>query len=145
MDEYLKQARDFLNRANATLAIKRTGIVDRFPGDDEPTGKRYKYRCRLSREGKSYTFNFYGSIVGFEKGEYVNEYDVLATMVKSDPGTFKDFCREYGYEQFDDEERLRNKKSLKIYKAVCKEWDGLCRVFDDFKNQEIYDKFCEIW
>lgn len=145
MNEYLKQARDFLNFAGATLSIKRVGIVDRFPFDDEPTGKRYKYRCRLSREDKSYTFDFYGSIAGFEKGESVNEYDVLATMVKSDPGTFEEFCWEYGYKQFDVENYCESKKSLKTYKAVRKEWKGLCRVFDEFQNRAIYDKFCEIW
>lgn len=145
MNEYLKQARDFLKATTARLTIARVGVVDRFPGDDNRTGMRRKYRCRLSREGKSYTFSFYGSVAAFEKGEDVNEYDVLAALVKSDPGTFKNFCREYGYKPIDEDFGGTNKKSLEIYKAVCKEWGGLCRVFDDFQNQEIYDKFCEIW
>lgn len=145
MNEYVRQARDFLKAANAQLTIEHVGTVDRFPGDEERTGNRRKYRCRLSREGKSYTFSFYGSITRFKEGEDVNEYDVLAAMVKSDPGTFEDFCWEYGYNPIDEDFDGTNKKSLKIYKAVCKEWQGLCRVFDEFQNQEIYDRFCEIW
>ena len=57
-------------------------------------------------------------------------YDVLACLTKSDPGTFKDFCWEYGYS--DD-----SISALKIYTAVQNEWADLCRIFTPEQLEEL--------
>jgi len=60
-------------------------------------------------------------------------YDVMACLTKYDPGTFADFCAEYGYE----EDSL---KALKTYMAVQKEWSDLQRLF----NTEELEHLAEI-
>lgn len=58
------------------------------------------------------------------------EYDILACLTKDDPGTFSDFCFEYGYS--DDSIKARN-----IYFAVQKEWSDLRRIFTKKQLEEL--------
>ena len=51
-------------------------------------------------------------------------YDVLACLTKYDPGTFKDFCADFGYS--DD-----SIKALETYRAVQEEWQEVNRMFGD--------------
>lgn len=51
-------------------------------------------------------------------------YDVLACITKSDPGTFNEFCYEYGYNN-------DSIKALETYRAVQEEWSGVRRMFGD--------------
>jgi hypothetical protein len=51
-------------------------------------------------------------------------YDVLACLTKYDPGTFYDFCSEYGYS--DD-----SIKAEKVWRAVTDEWREVERLFKD--------------
>lgn len=48
-------------------------------------------------------------------------YDILTCCTKSDPGTFADFCCEYGYDS--------GIKARKIYDAVVAEWQSVNRFF----------------
>lgn len=51
-------------------------------------------------------------------------YDVLSCITKYDPGTFNEFCSEFGY----------NNDSLKdfaTYQDVCKEYENVYRLFSD--------------
>jgi hypothetical protein len=78
--------------------------------------------------GKSGEVNGYkishgmGSIQKIRKAP--TAYDVLACLTKNDPGTFEDFCADYGY---DDDSR----KAEGIYREVQKEWANVERVFGD--------------
>lgn len=51
-------------------------------------------------------------------------YDVLACLTKYDPGTFKDFCADFGYS--DD-----SIKALETYREVQEEWAEVKRMFED--------------
>lgn len=51
-------------------------------------------------------------------------YDVLACLTKYDPGTFENFCSDFGY----DSDSI---SALKTYKAVCKEWQKVDLLFGD--------------
>lgn len=51
-------------------------------------------------------------------------YDVLTCLQKYDVGSFEDFCSEFGY---DDDSR----KAKKTYKAVVKEYDKVCSLFNE--------------
>lgn len=62
-----------------------------------------------------------------------NIYDVMSCVTKYDPGSFEDFCCEYGY----DDDSIR---ALKIYKAVCDEWQKMCQIF----TEEDMEKLREI-
>lgn len=50
-------------------------------------------------------------------------YDVLACLTKYDPGTFEDFCSEYGYDE-------DSRTAERIYIAVQNEFANLKRIFD---------------
>lgn len=50
-------------------------------------------------------------------------YDVLACLTKYDPGTFEDFCAEYGYDE-------DSRTAERIYVAVQNEFANLKRIFD---------------
>jgi hypothetical protein len=49
-------------------------------------------------------------------------YDILACLSGYDPGTFRQWCDEYGYD-------TDSMKAHKIYMAVQEEWEGMCRLF----------------
>lgn len=53
-----------------------------------------------------------------------NCYDVLACLTKYDPGTFENFCGEFGYD-------TDSRKAKKTYKAVRKEYQNLRALFTD--------------
>lgn len=58
------------------------------------------------------------------KGTEPTDYDVVACLEKYDVGSFEDFCREFGYDE-------DSKKAEKIYIAVVKEYDNMCKLFSD--------------
>ena len=89
-----------------------------FQGDK---GTRDIYNITLKRGQRKYTFKFGQSIA---KGS--NEptlYDVLARLQKYEVGTFEDFCDEFGYDN-------DSRNALKTYKAVVKEYDKMCSLFN---------------
>jgi hypothetical protein len=51
-------------------------------------------------------------------------YDILACLQKYDVGSFLDFCSDFGYNE-------DSKKAQKIYHAVCKEYDNVCKIWND--------------
>ncbi len=131
MSDHEKQATDFLTKTNTTFKAEflRHG---KYFGEDKET--RDIYQVTLARGDRSYTFTFGQSIndSGYKlyrkDGQLVRTlpaaYAVLASITKYEPGNFKDFCSEYGYD-----EDSRNAK--RIYKAVCDEWMNIQRLFSD--------------
>lgn len=120
MSEYENNAITFANKHGIKLHILDQEFRPYFLGDKEP---RSVFKCRLTRKGKQYTFNF-GQALAYP-GEAPSMYDVLSCLTKADPGDYEDFCFEYGYDIYNRE------SSEKIYKAVIKEWDAVNRMFDD--------------
>ena len=59
-------------------------------------------------------------------------YDVLACLTKNDPGTFEDFCSDFGYDQ-------DSRTAEKTYKAVCKEWTDVCRLWSDTEIEQMQE------
>ena len=57
-------------------------------------------------------------------------YDILACMTKYDPGTFDEFCSEFGYDEY-------SKTADKIYIAVIKEYKQLERIFTTEQMEEL--------
>lgn len=90
---------------------------------------RYVFKCRLTRNGKRYTFEFGQSLYNGSKEPTM--YDVLACLTKSDPGTFEDFCDEFGYD-------TDSRRAERTYKAVCKEYAAVERLFGDVMD-ELYE------
>ena len=59
-------------------------------------------------------------------------YDVLSCLTKSDPGTFEDFCSEFGYDE-------DSRKAEKIYNAVVDEWKNVCALFTDEEIEQLQE------
>lgn len=62
-----------------------------------------------------------------------SEYSVLACLTKFDPGSFEDFCSEYGYDS-------DGKTADRVYADVKEEWLNVCRIWSDSEIEEL----CEI-
>ena len=82
---------------------------------------RYVFKLQLCRGKKKYTFDFGQSIA--EGNNEPTLYDVLACLQKYEVGTFENFCDEFGYD-------LDSSSAKKTYKAVVKEYDKMCSLFN---------------
>lgn len=120
MSEYVKQAEKFAQKNGVKLTFIGQPEYKKHFADDKQ--HRFVFKCRLSRGGKSYTFDFGQSINN--GSEDPNIYDVLTCLQKYDIGTFENFCSEFGYDQ-------DSRTAERIYKAVLKEFAGVERLFSD--------------
>jgi hypothetical protein len=100
------------------------------------TQERYIFKLKLSKGGKQYTFRFGQSIA--KGGEEPTLYDVLSCLQKYDVGTLKSFGIDYGYTDPTYYKGLDDKginkeieKVVKLYKAVCREYAAMQRLFTD--------------
>lgn len=118
MSEYTKQANDFANKYGVKLSVlsHRWGVM----WNDKQL--RCIFKMRLTRNRKTYTFEFGQSIMNGSKEPTM--YDVLSCVQKYDCGTFENFCAEYGY---NDDSRTAER----TYKACCKEYASMERLFSD--------------
>ena len=116
--DYQQQAIDFAKKHGVKLEILNEEYKKHFVDDKE---ERMVYKCKLSRNGKQYTFDFGASIANPQEPTL---YDIFACLQKYDVGSFEDFCGEFGYDE-------DSRKAEKIYHAVCKEFEGVDRLFGD--------------
>lgn len=128
MSEYVKQAKDFLAKANAKMQITPLGVEQNKKWNEKCF--RNTYRVTITTQNGNMWVKFWDSINNKEKGLKPNEYDVLACLQKYDVGTYKDFLSEFGY---DPEDR----HSKEIYKACVSEYERLCRIFTDEQMEEL--------
>lgn len=59
-------------------------------------------------------------------------YAVLTCLQKYDPGTFENFCSEFGYD-------TDSRKAVSTYKAVCKEWQNINKLFLDSEIEQLQE------
>jgi len=130
MNDYKKQADDFLKKANATIEIKKAERQQDplWHKDGEDYG--YMYNITIKREGKrDWKFNFWGSVADKKAGEFSpSSYDILACITKYNPGTFSVFCSCYGYDE-------DSKTAEKTFIAVVNEWNECERMFSDLMDE----------
>lgn len=128
-NNYHKQAEDFLDKTGTTFEAKFLYNGPYFP-DDKENRNVYEIKLSRSRLGRSYTFRFGQSIArsGSGKREIPTAYDVLACITKFDPGTFKDFCANFCYDE-------DSRKAFDIYLKVQDEWDNINRLFGDVLDE----------
>jgi len=119
MNEYEKQAKDFLKATSTTLKIEFEGYKSHFVDEEQ---KRNVYKVTLTNQRGEYVFKFGDSINNYEKCLKPTTYDVLACLSGYEPEDYKDFCDSYGYE-------AEENKSEEIYHLVLKEWEGLTQIF----------------
>ena len=116
MNEYEKQAQDFLESTGTELTVEYDGYRKYFPDDKE---KRSVFEFTLRRAGKEYVGTFGQSIA---KGNKMpTPYDILACLDYWQ-STFSEFCGECGYS-------ADSISALNMYNAVIKQSEGLKKLF----------------
>lgn len=108
--EFELQGKQFLEETGTTMEVGEPEFGLHFHDDKKP---RYRFPVTFKRGKKRFKFIFGQSYALDDK--VPTAYGVLAVLTKSDPGTFENFCSEFGY---DGDSRTAES----IYKAVCKEW-----------------------
>lgn len=128
-DSYDEMAEQFLKDTKTKFSVKWIGYRKHFVDDKQC---RHIFLCTFKRNGKQFSVNFGQSIAA--GGKTPNAYDVLSCLQKYDVGGLSDFCSDFGYDE-------DSKKAEKIYNAVCKEFDNVCKIWTDEeieRLQEIY-------
>lgn len=118
--DYQANALDFAKRHGVKL-----NVIDYWYGTMPYWGDgvtRCVFTMQIVRDHKHYTFSFGQSIA--KGSEKPTMYDVLARLIKYDPGTFENFCSDFGYD-------IDSRDSVRTYRAVHKEWRAVDRLFDD--------------
>jgi hypothetical protein len=126
--DFQKQAADFAKKHGIKLTIGSPSYGFHFVGDKE---ERYIFPCKLTRNGKSYSFKFGQSLHDQDKEPTM--YDVLSCLTKYEPGDFDEFCNEFGYYPINSSADYR--AAQKMHKAVCKEWKGVNNLFTDILDE----------
>lgn len=166
-NEYLQQAEDFLKSANAKMQINFVGLAINREWKEKET--RALYEVTITTPRGSYSFDFWDSIYntkikamdykayalkrygrtfeGLNYGEQQTvcrelkakkaaasplSYNVLACLTKYEPGTFSNFCSDFGYDE-------DSRTAERIYFAVQKEYNNLCRIFTAEQMEELAD------
>lgn len=132
MNECVRQAEAFLLDCNAKMTITHLGKeINKLWNE-----KLYRdtYRATITTPLGTMWVKFWNSIEATRWGNQPTEYDILACLQKYDVGTFEQFIREFGYDYEDP-------NSKRIYKAVVKEYESICRCF----TKEQIEAMSEIW
>lgn len=133
-NKYEKKAADFLAKTGVTFNVKFIHHAKHFT-DDRETRDIFRFVFRRGRN--SYSGLFGQSLQDSTGAGKITPtpYDVLACLVKSDPGTFEQFCDSYGYNK-------ETPTARKVYKASLKEWVGVKRIWS---IAEIEHDLCELY
>lgn len=138
LNEYEKQAQDFLGRFNMRFSVKKLETVDHFPDEEDAgyNGLRWKYQFTLKRvNGKRFTFIFYDSISNYMDGVEPTAYDALSCLNLDSyiPDNFQVFCDNAGYNS-------DSIKANRIYKRV----DKFARRINAFFTTEELEALREV-
>jgi len=140
MNNYTKQADDFMKKTGTSFEAEYVGHDIYFDGDKEA---RDIYRITLERNGEKWSFRFGNSIVNaltdaeknvmrsapkmgitYSNKKIPTAYDVLSGLTKYDVGSFSNFCAEFGYD-------TDSRKAEKIYLSVLDEYKHVMSMFHD--------------
>lgn len=149
MDEYIKQATDFLQKTYSKMKIEYVGLAVNKEWKEKE--KHCLYEITLTSPRGSMTFDFWDSIrntrirtmpfdaynvqankelAAKKKAAVPSVYDVLACLQKCDPGTFENFCSDYGYDE-------DSRTAIRVYLAVQNEYTQLTRLFTPEQMEEL--------
>ena len=119
------QAKRFTDLTDTTIS-KVWMDHDYYFQDDTQT--RDIYHVKFTCKGKSYAFKFgqrlRDSSTNPQRRVSPTDYDILACLDATNPGTFEDWCSGCGC----DTDSI---KAFELYRGVCKEFEGLNRLYND--------------
>lgn len=94
-------------------------------------GDKLHDQAELKKARASYIGGGYGQFWDKNKDfEEPTPYCVLSCLTKYDPGTFEDFCGEFGYD-------TDSRKAEKVYKAVYKEYQNVRILYSDAEIEQL--------
>jgi hypothetical protein len=129
MSEYEKQANDFLKRHGIKFKFTYIDFATYFEGDRE---QRNIYRLALTRKDSRirYSTRFGASIHMTQNRIDPTSYDLLTCITKNDPGSFEDFCSEYGYD-------TDSRSAMRTYHKVKRDWMKVEKFFSQDELNEL--------
>ena len=123
----------------AALAMQAAGIRLSFtlsdsklaPWDNGREGYRPHWRVQVASNTGRTTVDFWDSLsAGQDGAPQPSAYSLIACLSWADPGTFEQFCSEYGYDQ-------DSRNAEKTWKAVRKQFLSLGRVVTNEQDREL--------
>ena len=136
MNEYDKQAEDFLKKTGTTFNV--IAYKGRNPMHKDDKDMMDKWLVEFVRGDEEWDLDFYMGLG--HNGAKPSAYDVLACIQKYEVDSFEEFCAEFGYNTYDNNYMGYNKRSWEIYRAVCDEYEEVQRMFGD-----ALEELREIW
>jgi hypothetical protein len=154
MTDYEKQTQDFLTKTGVKFKAIFKGDKCPMWDDKHIHGDRYlvtfsrivdkEYKTIpsyigkpnftpktiINKEYKSFSLSFWNSLNDSQNGKTPTPYDVIACLTKYDPGTFKNFCGDFGYD-------TDSRKGYATYKAVIREWQKVQTFFTESEIEQL--------
>jgi len=96
----------------------------------EKIGDKHLLHYINKHSGGGFLNNSKSDIIHYPKAP--TAYSVLSVLQKDDPGSFEDFCSEYGYD-------TDSRRAEKTYNAVVDEYNNLSRLFSDEELKEMQE------
>lgn len=84
----------------------------------------------LMRQATDLAKKNWGELTPLDQPIHPTAYEILACLTKYDPGTFEDFCSEFGCD-------LDSRKAFKTYKSVRREWKNIELLFTDEQIEQL--------
>jgi len=122
---------EFLQKTNTKMSIKFLKYGKHFAND---TCNRNIYRVTLKRRTHSYAFQYGQSINATQKNEVPSKAEILQCLQLTDIYSYEDFCANFGYEEYEA-------ASKKIYRAVLREYAGVCHIWESEEIDELIGIF----
>lgn len=120
MSELRENAKEICKKHGITMKVgfPKYGSVDWDNKDHD----HYRFLVTIRKDGKSMRVMYTQSVA--QGSTPPDEYDIIACITKNDPGSFEDFCSEFGYD-------TDSRSAERTYKAVKREWGKVIRVFGE--------------
>ena len=128
------QAMEFLGNCGATMKI--TYLFEDKNKLWNDNVYRNVYRASIKTPLGIMSVKFWDSAYNTKNNIEPTEYDILACLQKYEVGSLEDFASDFGYDLDDAENRWNTKQ---IYKAVCREYDKVCRCFTPEQIEQLQE------
>lgn len=134
ISSYEQQGIDFLLANKIEFSVTFIGHDTHFWHDKE---ERDRFKCVFTKRLypiQTLTIKFGQSIASStgNGGQRPSAYDVLSCLTKYDPGTFSNFCSDFGYDE-------DSKKAEKVYQSVQKEWNQVSAFFTSTELEKLQE------
>lgn len=119
-----------INDSWSWRAMKARGHKLENVGFLDKANKDARYLSAIS-EGREIDFDAMGRSYSLKKViKAPTAYDILACLTKYNPGTFEDFCGDFGYD-------TDSRSAEKTYHAAMKEYGDLAQIFSPEELEEM--------